>query len=129
MAITNAQFLEMQARLNRKDAIAFNESGARDSKKSERDIQDSIEEWLKSQSHRAWWDRKRMDRPTTSREGIADFIGIFSGVPFGVEVKRPGEKATIKQLGELAWMRKAGAITAIVFSKEDAINFFEGLLK
>lgn len=90
-------------------------------------IQDEIEEWLKSQCHRAWWDRKREDRPTTSRPGVPDFVGVFAGVSFGVEVKRQGKKPTIEQLGELAWMRKAGAKTAVVFSRDEAVKFFQGL--
>lgn len=89
--------------------------------------QDQIEEWLMTQSHRAWWDRKRTDKATTSRKGVPDFVGVISGISFGVEVKRPGEKATIDQLGELAWLRKAGAKTAIVFSKDEAVEFFNNI--
>lgn len=95
----------------------------------EKEIQESIEQWLKTQSHRCWWDRKRMDVPTTSREGIPDFIGSFVGIPFGMEVKRPGEKPSVDQLGELAWMRKAGAQTAVVFSCEEAKDFLLGLIE
>lgn len=94
------------------------------SEKLENAIQEEIEEWLKTQVHRAWWDRKRMDRPTTSREGVPDFVGAFAGVPFGLEVKRPGEKASTEQLGELLWLRRAGAVTAVVFSRDEAVNFF-----
>ena len=95
----------------------------------ERDIQEEIEQWLRTQVHRAWWDRKRMDVATTSRKGVPDFIGSFAGVPFGLEVKRPGEKPTTDQLGELAWMRKAGAATAVVFSRDEAVAFFLSLTK
>ncbi len=90
-------------------------------------IQDEIEDWLKTQSHRAWWDCKRSDRKTTSRTGVPDFVGVFSGWAFGMEVKRPGKKPTTDQLGELAWMRKAGARTAVVYSKQDAVDFLLGL--
>lgn len=107
----------------KKGVVVVAESKPATSKKLESDIQDEIEQWLMTQGYRAWWDRKRMDVPTTSRKGVPDFIGCFSGVPFGMEVKRPGEKPTTEQLGELAWMRKAGAITAVVFSKEEAIVF------
>lgn len=95
----------------------------------EDEIQEQIEAWLRTQVHRAWWDRKRMDKPTTSRKGVPDFIGTFAGVAFGLEVKRPGEKPTTDQLGELAWMRKAGAQTAVVFSKDEAVEFFLSLAK
>lgn len=90
-------------------------------------IQEEISDWLKSQCHQAWFDLKRYDMPTTSRKGIPDFVGVFAGVAFGVEVKRPGFKPTVEQLGELAWMRKAGAKTAVVFSKAEAIQFFQSI--
>ncbi len=91
----------------------------------ERVIQDDIEEWLKSKVPLAWWDRKRMDKATTSRLGVPDFVGVYNFIPFGIEVKRPGEKVTTDQLGELKWMGLAGAATAVVYSREDAISFFE----
>lgn len=91
----------------------------------EADIQDEIEGWLKNNCHRAWYDRKRMDKPTTSRVGVPDFVGVIDGKAFGLEVKRPGAKATTEQLGELAWMRKAGAKTAVVYSLDEAIHFFK----
>lgn len=92
-------------------------------------IQEQIEDWLKTQSHRCWWDRKRTDVPTTSREGVPDFIITFEGVSVGMEVKRPGRKATQNQLNELAAMRRAGAKTAVVFSKDEAVEFLLSLKK
>jgi len=101
----------------------------------EAEIQDQIEAWLKTQSHRCWWDRKRMDKATTSRSGVPDFVGTITastglgGVPFGIEVKRPGSKPSVEQIGELAWMQKAGAKTAVVFSCDEAKDFLLGLIE
>ena len=95
----------------------------------EAEIQEGVEQWLKTQSHHCWWDRKRMDKPTSSRLGVPDFIGAFAGIPFGMEIKRPGQKPSAEQLGELAWMRKAGAQTAVVFSVEEAKDFLLGLIE
>ncbi len=95
----------------------------------EAEIQEGIEAFLKTQSHRCWWDCKRMDRKTTSRIGVPDFVGVWSGVAFGIEVKRPGQKPSAEQLGELAWMRKAGAQTTVAFSVEEARNFLLGLVE
>lgn len=86
-------------------------------------IQDEIEQWLKSQSHRAWWSRSRTDKATTNRIGTPDFVGVFAGKPFALEVKRPGKKPTTEQLGELAWFKKAGGIAAVVYSKDQAEAF------
>lgn len=95
----------------------------------EAEIQEGIEQWLKTQSHRCWWDRKRMDKATTSRIGVPDITGVFDSVAFGIEVKRPGQKPSAEQLGELAWMRKVGAQTAVVFSVEEARDFLLGLVE
>jgi len=92
--------------------------------KLENEIQQEIEDWLMTQVHQCWWDRKRMDRPTTSRVGVPDFVGSWRGRAFGLEVKKPGGKPSTEQQGELAWMRKAGAVVGVVFSKEEAVEFF-----
>lgn len=95
----------------------------------ESEIQEEIEAWLKTQSHHCWWDRKRMDKPTSSRAGVPDFVGVFAGFAFGIEVKRPGSKPSVEQIGELAWMQKAGAKTAVVFSCDEAKDFLLGLVE
>lgn len=86
-------------------------------------IQDEIEQWLKSQSHQAWWTRSRTDKATTNRIGTPDFVIFFKSVCVGIEVKRPGKKPTTEQLGELAWMRKAGAKTLVAYSVDDVKKF------
>lgn len=95
----------------------------------EAEIQQQIDDFLKTQSHRCWWDRKRMDKPTSSRVGVPDFVGVFAGFAFGIEVKRPGSKPSVEQIGELAWMQKAGAKTAVVFSCDEAKDFLLGLVE
>ena len=82
----------------------------------ESEIQDEIETWLRIQSHRCWWHRSRMDKPTTARVGVPDFLICFEGWFIGIEVKRPGKKPTIEQRGELAWIRKAGGIECVATS-------------
>jgi len=130
MSFTHADYLAMQARCDgaRKN-IVRNLGDPAQKETGKRGIQSDIEEWLKTQSHRAWWDVKRTDQRTTSRIGVPDFIGVFAGVPFGLEVKAHGKKPTTEQLGELAWMRKAGAKTKVVYSKDEAVEFFLGLVK
>ena len=93
-------------------------------RKSEADIQQEIESFLMLHTHECWWDRKRMDRPTTSRVGVVDFVGAWRGIPFGLEVKAEGGKPSPEQLAEMAWMKKAGAVVGVVFSKGDAVEFF-----
>lgn len=125
MGFSQADYIAMQARLQRK-APAQPEERPK-SKQREDAIQEDIEDYMKTLTPRLWWDRKRMDKPTTSRCGVPDFIGCFHGVPFAMEVKRPGEKPTMQQSGELMWLGKAGAATAVVHSRDEAIQFLMSL--
>jgi hypothetical protein len=50
-----------------------------------------------------------------------DITGCIDGRMFQLEVKRPGEKATARQLGTLLKWAHVGAITGIVTSPEEAL--------
>lgn len=92
-------------------------------------IQDQIEQFLKSHMPHCWWDCKRYDVRTTSRPGVPDFVGVFYGVAFAIEVKRKGKKPTPEQLGELMWFELAGGRKIVAYSKDEAVAFLEGLRK
>lgn len=70
----------------------------------------------------------RMDKPTTfvipnDTMRVSDFI-ILRPAPLpwlAVECKRPGQKATPKQLAFLAYCAKLGATTGVVDNWEDAL--------
>jgi hypothetical protein len=132
-SFTTSDYLNMQSKLARalqKSGKVADAAFTPPAKRiPEKNIQVEIEEWLRSQSNRCWWDRKRMDMKTSSRCGVPDFVGAIDGAFFGMEVKRPGEKPTTEQLGELMWIRKAGGHTAVVFSREQAIEFLETVAK
>ena len=96
-------------------------------KMREAEIQDSIETLLKSFGRDCYYVRSRMDKPTTCKVGTPDFIGWLRGVPFQIEVKRPGGKATCEQRDELARGRSAGSASTIVYSLAEAEIFFRGL--
>lgn len=128
MSFTTAEFIAMQARLSKSKP----QTSAGVQKQTVREvgkggIQDQIETWLKTQVPNCWWDRKRTDKKTTSRVGTPDFCGVYRGVAFALEIKRPGEKPTTEQLGELKWLELAGAKTKIVFSKDEAVEFLTAL--
>lgn len=55
--------------------------------------------------------------------GIPDLIGCVRGTMFGLEVKLPGERATLIQLATLDKMKLAGACTGIVTGIEEALEF------
>jgi hypothetical protein len=131
MRISHAEYLAMQARIDAsRKTICENLEAPKSSQREvgKGGIQDEIEAWLKTQAHRCWWTVSRTDKATTNRVGTPDFVGVFCGVAFGIEAKRPGKKPTVDQLGELMWMRKAGARTAVVYSKDEAVEFLTSLL-
>lgn len=105
--------------------LVANAEAALDSSNPESVIQQEIEDWLKTQSHRIWWSRSRMDKPTTGRVGVPDFLMCFSGLFLAVEVKRPGKKPTMEQNGELAWIRKAGGIECVATSLSEVQALIE----
>ena len=55
--------------------------------------------------------------------GTPDILCVRNGKAFFIEVKRPGNKATPKQLFELRKWASAGAMGAVVYSVDEALQF------
>jgi len=92
-------------------------------------LQEQIEQYLKSLGAQCWYDLKRSDKPTTSRAGVPDFVGVYRGHPFAIECKTRTGKVTPEQMGELHWLEVAGAKTCLARHLTDAVTFLESLLK
>jgi hypothetical protein len=122
MRLTPEQYTALLARRAPAEASAPSKSSVR-----EAEIQDAIETLLKSFGRDCYYVRSRMDKPTTCKVGTPDFIGWLRGMPFQLEVKRPGAKETREQAGELMRGRFAGSTSAIVHSVAEAEIFFRGL--
>lgn len=54
------------------------------------------------------------------KSGIPDIVGVYRGRFFGIEVKKPGEKATPLQAFIISQMIKAGGLAGVVVTVEDA---------
>ena len=91
---------------------------------SERSIVGAISRWLTRQ--KIW--HMKVHGSAYQRAGIPDIIGCARGRFFGLEVKRPGERPTKIQRYELAKLDKAGAITGVVRSVEDAQEVLRKIL-
>lgn len=86
----------------------------------ERDITQSILRWL-----RALGSCKTSKRPASVlTAGEADIFGCFDGVHFELEVKRPGKKATPRQLANLRKWSRAKALVAVVHSVDEVRALF-----
>ena len=122
MGISDFQYQQMLARTT-KVRPGPAPPASRDAQR-EADIHDQIEDHCRS---KGWYPiHSRMDRATTQRKGIADFIIIApGGVVFFVEVKRPGGKPTPEQLQFAAICKRHGQLYALVYSYEDYLAFVE----
>jgi len=54
--------------------------------------------------------------------GWPDIIGVHRGAPICLEVKQPGQRATPRQLHELAKWKLAGATAAVVRGVDEALD-------
>ena len=99
----------------------------------EKDIQNSIIEWLRWNGAFVWqndstgvWDpvRKvyRKRHGGYFIKGVADILGIWRGRPLAIEVKRPGEYPNDDQRTFLRNFNKAGGIGMVARSIEDVMG-------
>ena len=65
---------------------------------------------------------------TINRAGEPDIFCCYKGRLVLFEVKRPGNKPTMLQAAVLRKWREAGAVTAVVYSVDDAKKVLEGIL-
>lgn len=70
---------------------------------------------------RIWFVDSRMDRPTTQRKGIPDFICCVRGEFLAIELKRPGEKPKEEQIHEINEIRQSGGRVCVATSLEEVI--------
>jgi len=97
----------------------------------EKDIQRVVLQWLAlagvfafrvNSGGMRWRDTKGKSRymQFNGAEGCSDVVGVLpDGRALFVEVKRPGGKATEKQLGFLAAAQTAGAVAVVATGVED----------
>lgn len=87
----------------------------------ERDIQRGIIEMLEERRRRGeqvYW--LNIGGGPRIRKGTPDLLVVYRGVPFLLEIKVPGKKPTRLQRRELEQWNRAGAVTVVVTSVEQA---------
>jgi hypothetical protein len=97
--------------------------------KLERDLHKEVYNELNRRRPKVWCVDSRMDRPTTQRKGVPDFLCSVNGKFLAIELKRPGEKPTDDQQRELNEVTLSGGIACVAFSIEQVISVLNELLK
>lgn len=82
-------------------------------------LQRLIRASLESEWPTSWW-TKFHGGPFTPA-GVPDLIGCVEGCMCALEVKQPGEEASPVQRRRIAHLRRAGAISGVVVSVDEAI--------
>lgn len=89
---------------------------------SERAVVVAIQRYLKSLPR--CWSFKTHGGPMQVA-GLPDILGVCQDVAFGLEIKRPGGKATPLQLATLRRIEEAGGKAAVVTSADEVRALFE----
>lgn len=96
------------------------------SDESEAALQSQIAAYLRSLKHRCYFVWHRTDRPSTCAVGTPDFIGVFEGRAFVIEVKVGARKATQEQNAALLCAHLAGARSGVARSVAEFVEIMEG---
>lgn len=100
---------------------------------TEKDIQDSIIDYLQYQSACYFWRQnagmairehkgKRHVFRSASVDGISDIIGIYQGRPLAIEVKHFPNKPTQNQVNFLEEFARKGGIAMVAYSLDDVMT-------
>jgi hypothetical protein len=69
-----------------------------------------------------WFVDSRMDKPTTQRKGVPDFICCVHGRVLAIELKRPGEGLTPEQIREFDGIKASGGVAIRATCLEDVLD-------
>lgn len=86
--------------------------------KSERELQGQIANLFRQRG--LWFCQSRMDRPTTQRKGVPDFLLVCANVPLAIEVKFQKGKLSPEQIATHEHMSRNGWRVHVVRSVEEA---------
>ena len=90
----------------------------------ERNIQRSVENYLKTVP-RLWF--LKIHGTAFARSGVPDFLGVYRGVPFWIELKQPGRTPDPRQVVEMRRLTHCGARGIVATSVAEVRAFVEAL--
>lgn len=91
------------------------------------DPESALHDFIINFAHARGWlaIHSRMDKPTTTALGVSDFILVTPNTVYFIEAKRKGNKVTPKQRAFLTAIKCLGWPSAVVFSKEEFLQYIE----
>ena len=84
-------------------------------------LEKTIEKWIRTAIEQRGGKVYKLHGTQFSMTGAPDLIGCLKGVPFAIEVKRPGGKATPKQYHELQGWSAQGWAVGVATSVDEAL--------
>lgn len=121
MRMTLADVLAHQAKVNKAPASAVEPYDGEES-----DVHQKITDHCKSMGW--YYERDRMDKKSRGEIGAPDFtIAARDGKSAFIECKRKGSKPTVKQAGNIHWLKSLGHVAAVVWSYEEFCEVVKGL--
>lgn len=91
--------------------------------KSEKQLQNQLEDWLRLKGVVVI--RQRMDRKSNTVCGLPDLCFVFCGIPFALEAKIKGKSATKEQAEMMQRMTLNGWKCAVVHDLKEMIERLE----
>jgi hypothetical protein len=95
----------------------------------ERDLHREVYNELNRRRPEVWFVDSRMDRKTTQRKGIPDFLCCVNGGFLAIELKLAGHKPTEDQQRELNDLTLSGGVAFVARSVNEVIAVLNELLK
>lgn len=96
-------------------------------KQPESKLQLNIRHRLEAAFPGSWW--FKVHGGPFQKSGVPDHVGCVMGLFFALEVKRPGERASVIQEFTMASIRRAGGVSCVVLTPEEAIAVVKRTLR
>ena len=94
--------------------------GGKSPQLTEKDITKQIRDLLNTIPGLYHW--KAWQGPMSQPRGVSDIIGVYNGIFFAIEIKKPGGKATPYQTAFINRVREAGGIAFVAWDIETVIT-------
>jgi hypothetical protein len=93
----------------------------------ERELHQHVHNWLYKE--RIYFVTSRMDKRTTQRKGVPDFVCCVKGRFVAIELKVPGQKQTEEQVKEMKDVMDCEGLFCLAYSLDEVIKVINEIRK